>query len=105
MGWQQLTWWVSGSDVGIQTARHPYMESRLKIFVCYKCDHCDNCRVTVKYSLFLKPVLMPSYVYTDIVWDRNLQYHQRDYWIATKLPFDVGFSGLSLSPKSDSIFV
>ena len=29
MGWQ-LTWWVSGSDVGIQTARHPYMESRLK---------------------------------------------------------------------------
>ena len=48
---------------------------------------------------------MPSYVYTDIVWDRNLQYHQRDYWIATKLPFDVGFSGLSLSPKSDSIFV
>ena len=32
MGWQQLTWWVSGSDVGIQTARHPYMESRLKIF-------------------------------------------------------------------------
>ena len=54
MGWQQLTWWVSGSDVGIQTARHPYMESRLKKNIYYKCDHCDICRVTVKiFSLFL----------------------------------------------------